>query len=133
MRNPESAFLSHSSNNRLSKILFSVFVRTRKTISTLNFYLYFLFLTNIKVTVLLSVRFQDYDKFKKPKEMPDRPGKIRNRSTLRIPAGCANRLVCEITRWTNEGGIVMEILNYTSFFDRVAICLFSVSIFISVS
>ena len=119
MRNPESAFLYHSSNNRLSKILFSVFVRTRKTISTLNFYLYFLFLTNIKVTVLLSVRFQDYDKFKKPKEMPDRPGAIRNRSTLQIPAGSANRLVCEITRWTNEGGIVMEILNYTSFFGRV--------------
>lgn len=103
-----------------------------KKLISVNFYLYFLFLTNIKVTVL-SVRFQDYDKFKKPKEMPDRPGKIRNRSTLQRPAGCANRLVSEITRWTNEGGIVMEILNYTSFFDRFAICLFSVSIFISVS
>ena len=30
MRNPESAFLYHSSNKRLSKIIFSVFVRTRK-------------------------------------------------------------------------------------------------------
>ena len=46
-----------------------------KKLISVNFYLYFLFLTNIKVTVLLSVRFQDYDKFKKPKEMPDRPGK----------------------------------------------------------
>lgn len=36
-----------------------------KKLISVNFYLYFLFLTNIKVTVLLSVRFQDYDKFKK--------------------------------------------------------------------
>lgn len=37
----------------------------KKKLISVNFYLYFLFLTNIKVTVLLSVRFQDYDKFKK--------------------------------------------------------------------